>query len=581
MSAPIKQNAGFRWTDSAGNQHMHYLGAKLLRPVQNKVQPVHSFESADLTTRRDVAIGSGVYDLSALVRFDGNPASLSELIAAGRAGATLEYFPDLSAPALSFPCRLQDAPDIGPDSKLWWQRRVEVPIRLRRVDGGDWTAVIEEPLLYYRGGMLPAGFTFTRTGAAMTVDENGLLVSVADGLPRTWWLDLDGDGVMDTPALALERASQNEALSSEDMNDGTAWPKVNLNSVSVDQIIGPDGVVSLDELIEDATASQAHGLNQAFTGMTADANYAVSCWAVANTRSWLRLTVFETASAGNNVNAWFDLTNGVVGSIEDNGTGTAVRHYMEDWTHVYPGLYRCIVVGAVGNSATGISCGIRLATADSQTGYSGDDSSSLYAGYAQFEDDVEVASSYIPTTTVAVARANETVYATFPHQQQAQAVYVRFVEKGTAFLPPGATHGLLHIGGSGSGDDPRFRIGSNGSSDGIYDVNFDNGTDNATAAIAGGNEVALDDQVELLALLDANDDGDGDVSISQRVNGGAVTTPVTAVGPTGGLGPASLDWTDERIYFGSLGAAVRGLTLVLDVKIMPDVTKTLQQMAAL
>mgnify|MGYP000241746303 CR=1 FL=1 len=92
MSAPIRGDAGIRWTES-GQDYLHYLGDKLRKPVTDITQVVHSHESADLTAIRRVSIGSGVEELRAVIRWDGQSDSLRRMIAAGRGGAELEYFP--------------------------------------------------------------------------------------------------------------------------------------------------------------------------------------------------------------------------------------------------------------------------------------------------------------------------------------------------------------------------------------------------------------------------------------------------------------------------------------------------------
>ena len=49
--------------------------------------------------------------------------------------------------------------------------------------------------------------------------------------------------------------------------------------------------------------------------LTADADYALSIFAIANTRTWLRLRLAEAAVPGTNyAHAYFNLSTGVVGT---------------------------------------------------------------------------------------------------------------------------------------------------------------------------------------------------------------------------------------------------------------------------
>jgi hypothetical protein len=447
VSAPLQHDAAFRYTESSQAAY-HYLGARLHKPVANPTQQVFTHWSADRTTSRRVAIGSGVSDLAALVRFDGSPQSLHDFIQAGRRGASIEYFPSLAEPWLSFPCELVEASPIRSDASFWHARRFESDVVLRRVDGGSWQALLEAPFFYWRAGNLPVGLSFTRAGATATeIDEFGVLTALAANILRTDHLDLDGDGIRGDVAVPLERASQNEFLHSESLGNA-AWTKV-AASIVADQAVGPDGLASLDEIVEDS-ANATHHAHQPATGMTADANYAVSGFYRENTRGFVRLVISETAAAANFVQAWFDLSDGSVGTTAAGGTGTFVRAYVEDFGG---GLYRCVLVGSVANSATAISGSARLATADGVGSYQGDGASSIYGGFMQLEDATPAATSYITTTTVAVARGVE-FFQVQGIQWTPQSIvaaggftgYMKWVERGTAFT--GATALYWNAGGT-------------------------------------------------------------------------------------------------------------------------------------
>lgn len=233
------------------------------------------------------------------------------------------------------------------------------------------------------------------------------IISYSDGLAKPY-VDVVDLSVKDVGNLIqsgrLKAYSDPEdpsnALTRSEALDHADWTKSG-SSTSADGATGPDGATSLDEIIEDVNNTQ-HFVRQDVSGATANANYALSAWASANNRSWVRLSVFDTGNGSNRVRVWFDLSSGAVGSNSAGGTGSFVRAYMKDWTDVASNLHRCILVGSVGNNATSIGAKISLATGDNVVTYDGDGSSSLHAGYAQFEDDREFASPYVQTVASAV-----------------------------------------------------------------------------------------------------------------------------------------------------------------------------------
>jgi len=393
-----------------------------------------------------------------------------------------------------------------------------------------------------------ADVTFTRTGSiGRYTDVDGFLKNAAADTERREWLDLDGDGTFQTESLLLEAARTNELVQSEDLD--TTWTKTNLDSIATDQRAGPDGVVSLDEIIEDGTTNP-HGVTQAVTGMTADADYALSAWAVANTRSWLRLVFFETAASANHVRAFFDLAAGAVGTADAGGTATLREAYVEDWSHIYPGLYRCVVSGSVGNSATAISAALRLATGDTVESYEGD-GSSLFAGYAQLEDDAAEASSYIPTTTIAATRNADTWFATAP-VPQAFTLYGKLRVRTS----PVTLGRLAQIGSATSTADPRFGVVRFSTTQ--YQAFYDNGIDAAVVSNVAVSPEPLD-ALEYRALLF----DDGSVQLAVSVNEGAESVGPQSSAPSAGL---TSPWAAARLYLNSGGSSQRWLANYIATK---------------
>lgn len=162
-------------------------------------------------------------------------------------------------------------------------------------------------------------------------------------------------------------------------------------------------------------------------------------------------------------------------------------------------------------------------------------------------------------------------YAPFPHPPQEMTVYLRFDERGSITA---SNKTLIHIGSATATADPRLIVARD-TSVAKYSVTFDNGT---TVNSANGNNLTtpnFNDLVELLATLDAN----GNVQISQSVNGGAID--VGAASSTTATIPAA--WAAERLYIGSRGSSGtthHSVVAMSDVKIARGL-KTMAQMRAL
>src|SRR5690606_2798577 len=66
--------------------------------------------------------------------------------------------------------------------------------------------------------------TFTRASPAFLTDRDGKMVEVPANVPRIEWLDLDGDGVRETPTTLLEPAATNLLRDSCNLPaSGSAW----------------------------------------------------------------------------------------------------------------------------------------------------------------------------------------------------------------------------------------------------------------------------------------------------------------------------------------------------------------------
>jgi hypothetical protein len=389
--------------------------------------------------------------------------------------------------------------------------------------------------------------TFTRTGTAPFVDSDGTLRFASENRARISWPLVNGVRV---PAYLGERASQNEFLHSEAL-DNAAWTKSNA-SITTDQAVGPDGETSLDEIIEDST-SNSHFVRQDAT-LTADVTYAISGFFRANTRSDVILRI---QSDGIVVQTTFDLSDGSVGAT--TATGTHVASHIEDHGG---GLYRCIVIGAIAGTTTVTGIAF-LSDGGAGEDYQGDDSSSIYGGYLQLEE-ASFASSYTSTTTAAVTRNVDTLYADFSHAPEAMTLYFKFVEQGSVF----GTGGLFNLGANAIGTGAYLSAHATGTE--RYNVRHRNGTAEVLATLSSGP--SLGDVVEIRVALNA----DGSLTVGQVINDGAETT----AGPTAANALPDA-WSAGRLYLNSaaVGDSFQGMNLVLAVAVVRGV-QTMADMQA-
>ena len=174
----------------------------------------------------------------------------------------------------------------------------------------------------------------------------------------------------------VAKAEENLLLRSQEFDNGS-WNKT-AATVSANTTTAPDGTTTAD--VFTATATGASGCSQSIT--TGAIPHTFSVFAKAGTCSWVRLF-----SVGGTNAVWFDLTNGVVGTVQ--GTTTAAIQSVGN------GWYRCSVTSSVGGS----TAFIRLANADASTDATNATTLELWG--AQLEQRSAV-TAYTPTTTQAI-----------------------------------------------------------------------------------------------------------------------------------------------------------------------------------
>ena len=208
-------------------------------------------------------------------------------------------------------------------------------------------------------------FDASRGSTATRVNKDGLIETVASGVPRLDYPLLDG-AVQDCPALLLEPSRTNLVLRSEELN--TTWLTFR-SSVTANDIVSPNGSQNAEKIIQQSGQTSSGGVYQNLT-VSSSTVYTYSVFLKSGGYD------FGMIRIDGGQYAWFDLSLGAVGSITGSGSSS-----IEDFGN---GWFRCSFT--ITTTSTTGQPHIYITNSDgSQTLSGADGVKGIYAWGAQIE----------------------------------------------------------------------------------------------------------------------------------------------------------------------------------------------------
>lgn len=207
-------------------------------------------------------------------------------------------------------------------------------------------------------GVLDPRITFTRASVGKYINSIGRLVDAVNNVPRFDW------------ASAVQVANTNLWVYTQEFDSILAW-NYRTNTVTANAINAPDGTLTADKLVE-SSLNESHHTGSSSVLITVGLTYTVSIYAKKGERNWIFLGSANTIGNG----AWFDLTNGVVGTKQTNNVSAAIQNAGNGW-------YRCSIT-YVSDKFNPYPI-MRICTADNSIAYLGDGTSGLYVWGFQIE----------------------------------------------------------------------------------------------------------------------------------------------------------------------------------------------------
>jgi hypothetical protein len=525
----LTHRSGFALTDADGHEVVHVLPCRLWIPggAYGDVETLFRSVALDQTTIHVEQFTGGAEELQGRIRFHGDPAALRALLREGARGRTLTYYPDLAVPAEAYPVVLMDAGavvQVAMDGARAAYGEWEVPVTLRRVDGGS-LAPLASGLLIELGPAGPmTGATFTRATAGTRISAARRIESIAAGLRRVTWLEVNG---VLRPFALCELARDQVAANPQAPN---SWSDAGTPGVTpgITDPFGGAAAILLED--NDAAGDEGRYTVCAFTGNGTKA-YAVIV--SAGTLGTIRCQAYDAMAAVTRHQVTVTFNGGTTAPTLATSAGAGTIFTPVALYDSTGRLWWVIRFSASGVIAANTNQLFAL------SGPTGSDVGTFYLAGANAWDATYPSSWQGPTLGT---RNGDQWTVPYPHGPLAATYAVRFVERGA---PPwvGGTSPRVFQLGAAAGSSPSLLIAkASGASTYLASHATALGESNSTIALAP----TPGDLIELMLELFA----DGSVLLHGRKNGGAV---VSDSGP-GAVVPLAPAWSDDVLHLGSVGA---------------------------
>jgi hypothetical protein len=234
------------------------------------------------------------------------------------------------------------------------------------------------------------GMTYARTAAGTATTADGLIETFAANVPRR-----------NTQGLLVEEARTNLLLRSQEF-DNASWVALNVKNVSANAAVAPDGTTTAD-IITDNSAAAFHGVSQTVTVPNDSLTRTFSIY--------VKKTTGGTAPTFGVNLFYLDGSTTVTGYARLN-TDTGSFTSLGTVSVVSVGNYWRLKLSLANNSTGNVSLKVDLYAAISAYGGGDNDTVTATGSTTIWGAQIEtgtLASSYIPTTTVAVTRSMDSL----------------------------------------------------------------------------------------------------------------------------------------------------------------------------